>query len=312
MKLTRYIAPFDCKDVLQLWGEIFGEAEAALEKPQIDGSEISENLDIVYVATEGNALLGAIHATIPHICPSMCGLSGMCTTKASRGKGLGKILFTKILEEIDQRGVETTFLGTGNPIASKLYHSLGFSFLPGSYVMVRYSKGDTVDFTRRNYNSVPKVISVVSDTPSMRIPLIPLVLHRGQYKLLDYNTKILSSEEMVQLSCMGLYPRYAALQKQGGHFWGATNENGVLGAVASAAVTEQGIRADFFCCDSFSIAIPELLDKCGRTLGTFYLHLAKMDTEKRLLAESMGFKVEAESDLQIGSYSLPGLIYQKD
>lgn len=311
MKLTRYVVPFDCTEVLELWGNVFGAAEAALEKPQIDGSEATENLDIVYTAAEGDTLLGTVHATIPKHAPTLCGLSGMCTVPQSRGKGLGRLLFATILEEIDRLGVETTFLGTSNPVAAKLYHSLGFSFLPGSNVMVRHTHDDTVDFTKRTYAPIPEAVRIVSGSPAMRIPLIPLVLHRGSQKLLDCNTGLLNSSLATQVSCMGLYPRYDALRKQGGNLWGAVSETGVLGAVASAVKTELGVRADFFCCDSFLAGIPCLLDACSQTFGELYLHLAEMDTAKRSLAESLGFRTKEALSLQAGAFTFPGLIYTR-
>ena len=307
MELTRYTSPCDAAAVLRLWADTFGAAEAALEAPQLDGSECDHNLDILYVATEGDTLLGTIHATIPHRCPTLAGLSGMCTAPAARGTGLGRILFTKILEEIDSLGVETAYLGTGNPIAAKLYHSLGFSFLPGSNVMVRYKRGDTVDFTRRVFDPVPTQVRILPGDPSLRIPLIPLVLHRGSLKVLDRNTGLMSSREMLQRSCMGLYPKYAALSG----FWGAVSDTGTLGAVASIAPGEAGETvADFFCCDSFIQTLPQLLDIC-RQQGATCLHIADHDTGKQALATQLGYRPCESTAIQVGAFTLPAKVYRK-
>jgi len=305
MELTRYTSPCDCSAALQLWEQTFGAAEAALEAPQLDGSECGHNLDILYVATEGNTLLGTIHATIPHRCPTLAGLSGMCTAPAARGTGLGRILFTKILEEIDNLGVETAYLGTGNPIAAKLYHSLGFSFLPGSNVMVRYKCGDTVDFTRRIFGPAPTQVQILPGDPSMRIPLIPLVLHRGSLKVLDRNTGLMSSREMLQRSCMGLYPKYAALPG----FWSAVGEAGTLGAVASIAKNEEMV-ADFFCCDSFTDTVPQLLDTCCEH-GATCLHIADYDDQKRAIVQALGYRPCEPTAIQIGAFTLPATVYRK-
>lgn len=305
MELTRYTSPCDCSAALQLWADTFGAAEAALEAPQLDGSECGHNLDILYVATEGDTLLGTIHATIPHGCPTLAGLSGMCTAPAARGTGLGRILFTKILEEIDSLGVETAYLGTGNPIASKLYHSLGFSFLPGSNVMVRYKCGDTVDFTRRFFAPAPTQVQILPGNPGMRIPLIPLVLHRGSLTVLDGNTGLMSSRLLTQTSCMGLYPRYAALPG----FWGAVSETGTLGAVASIAENEEMV-ADFFCCDSFADTVPQLLDACFRA-GATCLHIADLDEHKVAIVQKLGFRPCEPTAIQVGAFTLPATVYRK-
>lgn len=308
MELTRYTSPCDCGAALRLWEDTFGAAEAALEAPQLDGSENAHNLDILYLATEGDTLLGTIHATIPHNCPTIAGLSGMCTVPAARGTGLGRILFTKILEEIDSLGVEVSYLGTGNPIAAKLYHSLGFSFLPGSNVMVRYKRGDTVDFTHRVFDPTPTDVQLTPGSPALRIPLIPLVLHRGSLKVLDRNAGLMSSREMLQASCMGLYPKYAALPG----FWGAVSGSGVLGAIASIAPADSGETvADFFCCDSFADTVPALLDTC-RIHGASCLHIADHDTVKQSLVRKLGYRPCEATTIRIGAFTLPATVYRKD
>ena len=306
MELIRYTSPCDCSAALALWADTFGPAEAALEAPQLDGSECEHNLDILYLATEGDTLLGTIHATIPQSFPTVAGLSGMCTVPQSRGTGLGRILFTKILEEIDSLGVQTAYLGTGNPIAAKLYHSLGFSFLPGSNVMVRYKSGDTVDFTRRVFEPAPTTVDILPGSPAMRIPLIPLVLHRGRLKVLDRNTGLMSSREMLQPSCMGLYPKYAALPG----FWGAVSETGVLGAVASIAPAEGDMVADFFCCDSFAHTAAALLDTCTQA-GATCLHIADHDEAKQTLVRQLGYRPCGPTAIQTGAFTLPATVYRR-
>lgn len=307
MELIRYTSPCDCAAVLRLWEATFGAAEAALEAPQLDGSEQAHNLDILYVAVEGDKLLGTIHATVPRGCPSVAGLSGMCTVPESRGLGLGRILFTKILEEIDRLGVETAYLGTGNPVAAKLYHSLGFSFLPGSNVMVRYKHGDTVDFTQRIFGPTPTGITIRPGNPALRIPLIPLVLHRGKFKVLDRNTGLMSSREMLQASCMGLYPKYAALPG----FWGAVSDTGVLGAVASIGPGENGETvADLFCCDSFAHTAAALLDTCAQA-GATCLHIADYDTEKQALVQGLGYRPCGPTAIKVGPFTLPATVYHR-
>ncbi len=311
MELLRYESPFDCGEVLKLWEEVFGLEEAILETPQVDGSEQTENYDVVFVAKENGQLLATIHGTIPKSMPTICGLSAMCTTPAARGKGLGRVLFSKIVAEMEALGVKTMFLGTGNLIAAKLYKSCGFSYLPGSKVMVRFASGDLVDFQREMSTAKPETITISPGSAKMRIPLIPLALYRGAYIILDCNTNLINCECITQSSCMSLYPRYMKLVEKGGAFWEARSETGVLGAVASVLPTEKGMRADFFCCDGFSEAIKPLLACCENHAGDIYLQIAQTDTKKKKIAEELGFRPDHTDSLSYKGLTIPCTVFKK-
>jgi len=309
MELIRRTAPYDASAALKLLEDTFGMEEVLVEAPQLDGREITANKDIVWEAWEGNQLIGTIHATIPLSCPEICGLSAMATPPAARGKGLGRILFSKIIEEIDSQGVQTSFLGTSNPIAAKLYHSLGYSFIPGSHVMVRYRKGDTVDFCREMYVSAPKDLRILTDDSSIRIPLIPLAVIGGNTKVLDVNTGIFHRDFVTQRSCMGLYPRYIQLLARGGRFHAAADEKGTLGALLSTMPTEYGIRADFFCCDGFEEILPQLMAACNTPV---YLQIAECDAHKQHLAQSLGFSPVGDPTMHAcADIWLPFRVYQR-
>ena len=308
MDLIRRIVPYDASAALKLLEDTFGYDEVVVEAPQLMGAEVAVNNDIVWEAWEKDLLVGTIHVTIPKSCPTICGLSAMATHPSVRGKGLGRILFAKIIEEFESQGVTTAFLGTSNPIAAKLYHSLGFSFLSGSHVMVRYSHGDTVDFCREHYAPVCKDCSILSDDSAIRIPMIPLVLMGGNTKVLDVNTGLFHRDFVTQRSCMGLYPRYDALLKQGGHFYAASDETGTLGAMLSTMPTELGIRADFFCCDGFEGQLSKLLSACEQDV---YLQIADCDEKKQSIAQQLGFSPVGEVQmLRCGDVWLPFRMWQ--
>ena len=149
MEIVRYTSPFDYEELLTLIEETFGKSEAILELPQMNGVEAEHNTDWVYVAKEGDTILGTVHATIPRGRPELCGVSGACTTPAARGKGIAKKLFARMMADIDAAGVRVSFLGTGNAIASKLYSSFGFQYLSCSGVMVRLTGCNIVDFMKK-------------------------------------------------------------------------------------------------------------------------------------------------------------------
>lgn len=309
MELIRRVVPYDASAALKLLEDTFGIEEVIVEAPQLMGAEVAVNRDIVWEAWEDGKLLGTIHTTIPKSDPTICGLSAMATDPAVRGKGLGRILFAKIIEEFESQGVTTAFLGTSNPIAAKLYHSLGFSFLSGSHVMVRYAQGDTVDFCREHYAPVREDCRILKDDSAIRIPMIPLTLMGGNTKVLDVNTGLFHRDFVTQRSCMGLYPRYDALLKKGGHFYGAVDEKGTLGALLSTMVTDIGIRADFFCCDGFEGLLPKLVAACEDAI---HLQIADCDGKKQALAKALGFSPVGKAELlQCGDVWLPFRIYRK-
>lgn len=309
MELIRRVVPYDASAALKLLENTFGHEEVVVEAPQLMGKEVAVNKDIVWEAWEGDLLVGTIHVTIPRSCPTVCGLSAMATHPSVRGKGLGRILFAKIIEEFESQGVTAAFLGTSNPIAAKLYHSLGFSFLSGSHVMVRYCQGDTVDFCREHYAPVREDCRILIDDSAIRIPMIPLVLMGGNTKVLDVNTGLFHRDFVTQRSCMGLYPRYETLLKNGGHFYAAVDESGIVGAILSTMPTETGTRADFYCCDGFEGLLPKLMDICTDTV---YLQIAECDAKKQELAKALGFSPSGHAELlKCGDVYLPFRIYRK-
>lgn len=308
MELIRCTVPYDASAALKLLEDTFGYEEVVVEAPQLMGQEVAVNTDIVWEAWEGDQLVGTIHTTIPKSCPTICGLSAMATHPSVRGKGLGRILFAKIIEEFEKQGVTAAFLGTSNPIAAKLYHSLGFSFLSGSHVMVRYQHGDTVDFVREYFTPVRETCHITKDDSAIRIPMIPLVLMGGNTSILDVNTGLLHRDFVTQRSCMGLYPRYATLLKNSGHFYAASDERGILGAVLSTMPTETGIRADFFCCDGFMGLLSKLFNECKDDI---YLQIAQCDFKKQELAKTLGFAPVGEPFMApCGDVWLPFRIYK--
>ena len=310
MEIIRQEAPFDSTDAVGLWTEIFGREEALLEKPQIDGSETEYNRDVMYLAYENGQIVGSIHATFPKKAPAFCGLSGMCTHPQVRGTGLGRILFEKIVSEADANGAEYTFLGTSNPLAAKLYHSCGFSFLPGTNIMARFKDGDRFDMDSRFFREKPAGVTVCEGTPAERIPLIPLAAYRGPFFLMDRNTGIFTSDVVNQVSCMGIYPRYADLAASGGRWFTAEDTaTKVPGALLSAVPAEGRVRADFFCADGFFDAVPELLSRISGE--DVFFEVSVRDEKKRELLQKNGYRPGKEKTVSVREFMIPCITYEK-
>ena len=312
MELKKFNAPFDTAEVLEHLEQIFGIEERLLEECQLNGSETEFNRDIVYLAYENDTLLGMIHATIPLKTPCLAGLSAMFTTEAARGKGIGKILFEKIVEEVSTHGARLTVLGTSNPVAAKLYSKFGFGFCPGSNVMARFSEGNMVDFARDYYRKASGSVIVSRGNQSMRIPIIPLVLQPDFPLILDINTGIFNSSTITQRSCMGLFPRYEALRKQGGDYFMAFDEAGTLGAVASVSPqNHRSFRADFFALPSFESAVPAMIHKIEESFGKVYFEIACSDKIKESILKKNGLKAIGEGCHIAGDFMIPTIKYSR-
>lgn len=309
MQITRYEAPFDSKDILAILAEEFGAEEAALERPQFDGSETQYNTDIAYIAREGDTLLGCIHATIPRHFPKIAGLSAMVTKATARGTGLGKRLFGDIVNDLDSMNVETIFLGTNNPIAHKLYSKFGFAYTFGSCIMMRTVLGAPIDLQNSLYKAHPGNIVIRPGSPEMRIPIIPLILNRGSCILLDANAGIADCALLTQTSCMGLYQKYRNILSDGGKFFCAYSDSGILGAVASVKPTDVGNRCDFFSAPGFESALEPLVEECRKAIGKVYFQLAEGDPKLKY-AEQWNLKEFSRSFYDCRGIKIPTVNFE--
>ena len=304
MQLIRQTAPIYYDEILSLIEQTFGETEAEDELPQLDGSEKEENLDIIYSAREGGKLIGTIHATIPKSYPELCGLSGMCISSEARGKGIGKLMFSEINKYIDELGVKSVFLGTSNPIAAKMYGGVGFSYIPGSFVMARFNDGTIVDYKNKMYGQMGKKVIIKENSAAMRIPIIPLVMFGCNQIVMDSNTRLYSSRVFTQHSCMGIHAKYERLKSDGGSFWGAFDERGILGAVLSAMPFENGIMAAFFFCDGFEKAISNMIELCVSKYKNVEFKIAQIDKSKTEMIENLGYKCFSDkTEENLGFYT---------
>ena len=312
MELIKYESPFDASEVLDLIEEIFGKGERELETPQLNGDEAEHNRDIVYVAKNKDTLLGMIHATIPTRLPFLGGVSAMCTTEAARGKGVGRILFEKIVEEMDAAGVRYSLLGTGNPIAAKLYSSCGYSYLPLSGVMIRLAEGGVVDFNRKLYSEPKGRITVSEGGAEMRIPLIPLALLRENHEILDANVELIRPGVYAQSYCMSLYPRYIDLKKRGGKYFAACDDDGVLGGVASICPDSEGnMRADYFTAKGFAASSEALVAAATKDHPEAYFEVGEGDGVKLELLRSLGYREHEHRHYRHRGTLIPTVIMKK-
>ena len=320
MIIEKLTVPFgEANEILEHLADIFGEKEREIESEQLLGRELESNTDIVIRATDGKKLLGAVHATIPKSESNIAGLSAMFTTPESRGLGIGKMLFGAIVSELERMNVTAMFLGTGEPIAEKLYASFGFRYLYGSGVMIRLARGGPVDYFKERYSAPVGKITVSEGSAVARIPIIPLALLHLSDLVYDVNLELVNPCFVTQRSCMGLYPKYIACRRMGGNFFSATDEKGTLGAMATIMpITSGGYRFDVFSCPSFENSLHGLLECAKHSVGAqnshngdakIYMDIANADKKKQITATSLGFTAESDSVIRIGEFSLESKRY---
>ena len=264
-----------------LWRECFGGIPSDAEVDIfISGRERVHNVDVLFSAEEPGELLATCHLTIDRR-TGLGGLGEVAVAAAHRGRGLGRAVCEAALEEFDSGGGRAIFLATGNPAAAALYSSLGFSFLPGSRVMLRCT-GSQVEFFRRYFCG--GAIRVEAGTPSFRVPVIPLALYGHGLTVLDANAGIFGTEFITQGACMGLYPRYAHFVP--GRLFVARGDAGEISGAATLKQGENCWYGDLFAHRDYPEAWPRLLEILRSTAGAD-LRIPVFDEVKRqALAEA--------------------------
>lgn len=294
MQIVRYEAPCRSTEIQRLLADVFDESEGREEGQHLGGRDAAYQLDIAYAAEENGIAYGSVHMTIPRNFPAICALSGMCTRREVRGQGLGKKLFGYIVDEIRSNGIEAAYLGTSNPVAAKMYHSFGFSFLPGSNVMAWFADGDQVDFEQRYFSgkSEPDLthLKIQPGSVADRIPIIPLSLRRGPFYLMDVNAGMLNCSFITQKSCMGIHAKYGRLLQNGGDYSCVYGQSGAMVFIASRLVEDTGCCVDFFGCEAVMPIIADLVSEfIGQKDGIFF-KIGDTDYEKIKIVEKLGFK----------------------
>ena len=220
--------------------------------------------------------------------------------------------FCQRVEEMDKEGVRYSLLGTGNPIAAKLYASCGYSYLPVSGVMMRLLEGGVVDFNRKLYTNPSGKVTVSEGGADMRIPLIPLALLREDHEILDANIELVSPGVFAQSYCMSLYPRYIDLKKRGGKYFAARDEAGLLGGVASIIADENGrMRADYFTAKGFRETAPELVAAVTKEHPEAYFEVGEGDGAKITLLTSLGYTEGEHRLYRHRGMFIPTVIFEK-
>ena len=112
------------------------ESNVDIHKDLLLGSEKNINSIKLYVFENQNFIESSAMIISNISTPNISGVGEVCTSINSRGKGYAKSLCREILEDFFSNNLsEGIFLGTTNPVAKKIYESLGWESVQNSNVM---------------------------------------------------------------------------------------------------------------------------------------------------------------------------------
>ena len=322
MDFTRMNVPLPeglIPELTAFWEEIF---ETSYEdfKPIFAGDETGDNEDILYLMRQGEVLAGTSHLTVGKAEPRLGGLGEVATPPAFRRQGIAAQLCESALDDFREQGGEAFFLGTGNPSAARIYYRLGWRKLAGANVMALIVSGKSPEaFLVDYFREAEGQISIIPGTAALRIPMIPLIVCPHDWQVLDANAGILSTRYALQLSCMGLYPKYDALiQQQTGAWFGAQTNSGHLIGLATAHLDRSGVcHVDGFthqcCLDVWGDLIQAAMDwGADRGATEWCGTLSVEDEDKQALFKSLGFNAAGEGEaFTLGERQVPSALLKR-
>ena len=251
MRVEQYTAPIPPDLALalsSLWQQIF-QSDYESRDDILKGKEKHANKDTLYVARQDGKIVGTSCVTSSLAEPRIGGLGYVATHPEYRRRGIGRILCARAAEEFEAAGGQALFLGSANPLARQLYEQLDWQGLANSNVMVRLAERIDPEAFLDNYFTTEQGldIAIVRGDCAGRITIIPVILATQQCCILDANVELFSRRIKLQKSCMGLYPRYQAIEDCGAWF-AATRADGAVVGLASV----QWLEANIAQVDAFS------------------------------------------------------------
>ena len=295
----RLEAPLEARLVEELfdfWLPIFGLPND-LNPETLLGLETPQSLITSYTNRLDDRLAGTCMVIRSQVMPDLGGFSEVATSPDARRAGIASALSRQARDDFRDRGGRALFLGTVNPNAARIYFRLGWRKFAGANVMVNVMNGDSPEEYMLEYfrDLGPAEVGVAS--PGDRVPMIPVLLSPHDWQVLDLNVDMLSTRYAVQDSCLGLYRRYSALDRdeRGDWFCARTKRGHVVGISSAVLDNDNGCRVDGFAHREYMGSWEELIRPAtawgeARNTAPIWTTVSVEDEEKLSLFESVGFK----------------------
>ena len=305
-QVTRVEAPVAeelARELAGFWEETFGGRYRDAELRVLLGEEAKQNRHVVYLTKRGDSLAGTCHLVTPLRLPVLGGVGEVATEPKFRRLGISTKLCMLVADEFRESGGNALFLGTVNPDAARVYYRVGFRKLSSANVMALMTGGESPEAFLVDYFREPGDLTVRPGSAEDRIPMIPLLAAPHDWQVLDANVGRFSTRYAVLNSCMGLYPRYAALVEDDKGTWSsaATADGRVVGLSAARLDGAGGCQVDGFAHknhqDVWSGLIGAAMEWAeAKGDSPCWAAVSVEDEEKRALFESLGFRRMGEAD----------------
>ena len=276
-------------ELLVFWQDIF-QTDYRLFRSILNGDECEHNRDVFYLVRDGDRTVGSCHLTFPVADPALGGLGEVATAPAARGRGIASELCAMARDDFRRAGGSALFLGTANPAAARIYHRLGWRKLAGAHAMAHIADGRSPEAFFIDHFATGGSAIIAAGTAAARIPMIPLILCPHDDRLLDANAGWVSTRYADQSSCMGLYPRYAALDAW---FCARAGDGRAVGLASARTHGADGCQVDAFTHRLWEDAWEDLLAPAvawAMPRGSCWMDVLCEDGEKIARAEKLGFR----------------------
>ena len=301
-------------ELIEFWTRIF-DIDYDAWRAVLRGDEREHNRDLIYQARHDCKLVGTCHLTIPVSDATLGGLGEVGTDPAFRRMGIAQSLCEWARDEFSELDGVALYLGTGNPDAARVYHRLGWRKLAGANVMALTTDRSSPEAFAEGHFRPGGGVTVTPGSPADRVAVIPLIVCPHDWQILDANTQLISTRYVDQSSCMGLYPRYEALARDGrGAWFAAHTEWGRTVGLSTARIDDAGDgQVDGFVHDSSANAWDALMAAAiawarDQGVSTCRLRASREDEQKIDRCEAIGFKqVGRDEPFELRQRSVPAV-----
>ena len=296
--------------VAGLWRDCFGQEEVDCTRAQFAGEETDFNIDTLYVLECNGSLCACCHITRRRG-TGLAMLGGVASAPAFRGQGFGRAVCEFALSDFDNYDGEAIWLATENPIAADLYESIGFHYLAGTHVMARLRTGTRIMALQRKLYSGGECV-VQKASPSMRVPMIPLISSRSQTVVLDANVGLCGNRQMALTSCTGLYPRYMKVRERGGEclFMQDAATCAVAGLATAVTLEDGTVQADAFWHENYTSQASTLLKALADCFPRRRLCLPVIDDAKAKFLQGLGATETSPRAVSFGRFRMDMRIFE--
>ncbi len=297
--LKTYTIPITTKQITNLYdlwvnNGFENEKNIDINKNLLSGSEVKSNQIKLYVYEKAATVLSSAIIIINNNNPSISGVGEVCTSVNSRGKGLANTLCEKIVDDYFLNNQSRAiFLGTINPVAEKIYKSLGWQMIKNTNVMFNSKNQDDFESFLLTYNKPNSTKIITKGNSDFRISIIPFVLSQRSKNQIDLNSKVNLINKLS--SCLGLYNKYDSLYvKKGNWFSVSDNENRLFSIVSYLEKEDKKFRIDglfnYLYYDEAKKLVEFVINKLvNQKPNKISVEIYKKDTSKLQMFHELGF-----------------------